>query len=109
MNTYILDTYTLTLAQRGHVDVCRRIHSLAPPQLAMTVISIEEQLTGWYTLLRRNKDPAKLAHVYQRLAENVAYLGQWWILLFTEAAIERSAWLRAEKLNIGTMDLNSLS
>ena len=61
MNAYILDTYTLTLAQRGHVDVCRRIQSLAPPQLAMTVISIEEQLTGWYTLLRRNKDPAKLA------------------------------------------------
>ena len=104
MKTYILDTDTLTLAQRGHAEVCRRIFSVAPPQLAMTVISIEEQLTGWYTLLCRTKDPAKLARVYQRLAENVAYLGRWSILLFTEA-LERSAWLRAEMLNIGKMDL----
>ena len=42
---------------------------------------------------------------YQRLAENVAYLGRWSILPFTEAAIDHSARLRALKLNIGKMDL----
>ncbi len=105
MSLYVLDTDTLTLAERGHPDVSRRIQSMAPPQLAITVISIEEQLTGWYTLLRKTKDPVKLARVYQRLAENVAYLGRWSTLLFTEAAIDRSARLRAMKLNIGKMDL----
>jgi len=59
MSLYVLDTDTLTLAERGHPDVSRRIQSMAPPQLAITVISIEEQLTGWYTLLRKTKDPAK--------------------------------------------------
>ena len=39
------------------------------------------------------------------MAENVAYLGRWSILPFTEAAIDRSARLRALKLNIGKMDL----
>jgi len=105
MSLYVLDTDTLTLAERGHPDVCRRIQSVAPPHLAITVISIEEQLTGWYTLLRKTKDRAKLARVYQRLAENVAYLGRWSILPFTEAAIDHSARLRALKLNIGKMDL----
>jgi len=100
MSLYVLDTDTLTLAERGHRDVGRRIQSMAPPHLAITVISIEEQLTGWYTLLRKTKDPAKLARVYQRLAENVAYLDRWSILPFTEAAIDRSARLRALKLNI---------
>lgn len=60
MSLYILDTDTLTLAERGQRDVSRRILAIDPSQLAITVISIEEQLTGWYTLLRRTKDPAKL-------------------------------------------------
>ncbi len=105
MSLYILDTDTLTLAERGQRDVTRRILAIDPSQLAITVISIEEQLTGWYTLLRRTKDPAKLARLYQRLAETVTYLGRWSILPFTEAAIDRSAQLRALKLNIGKMDL----
>src|SRR5208337_1253874 len=107
MKLYVLDTDTLTLAERGHPDVGRRIQSMSPPQLSITVISIEEQLTGWYTLLRKTKDPAKLARVYQRLAENVAYLGRWSILPFTEAAIERSARLRALKLNMGNGGLST--
>jgi tRNA(fMet)-specific endonuclease VapC len=105
MNLYILDTDMLTLAERGQRDVTRRIQAVDPSQLAITVISIEEQLTGWYTLLRKTKDPAKLARVYQRLAETVTYLGRWSILPFTESAIDRGARLRSLKLNIRKMDL----
>ncbi len=69
------------------------------------MISVEEQLTGWYTLLRKANEPAKRARVYLRLAETVSYLGRWSILSFTEAAINRGAQLRALKLNIRKMDL----
>jgi len=38
MSLYVLDTDTLTLAERGHRDAGRRIQSMAPPHLAITVI-----------------------------------------------------------------------
>ena len=105
MSLYILDTDTLSLAQRGQPEVTRRGRAADPGQLAITVISVEEQLTGWYTLLRKTKEPAKLARVYQHLAENVTYLGRWPILPFTEAAIHRAAQLRMLRLNVRKMDL----
>ena len=67
MSLYILDNDTLTLAQRGQPHVTARIQAADASQLAITVISVEEQLSGWYTLLRRTKQPDKLARVYQRL------------------------------------------
>jgi len=105
MSLYVLDTDTLTLAQRGHRNVSRRIQSMDPLHLVITVISVEEQLSGWYTLLRRTNDPAKLERVYRRLADNVTYFSRCSILPFTKAAIERCAHLRALKLNVGKMDL----
>ena len=49
MSLHILDTDTLTLYQTGHAQVVRRVleHPLA--ELAVTVVSVEEQLGGWYT------------------------------------------------------------
>jgi tRNA(fMet)-specific endonuclease VapC len=46
MSLYILDSDTLSLAQRGHVEVIRRVLSVDSGQLAITVITVEEQLTG---------------------------------------------------------------
>ena len=105
MSLYVLDTDTLTLAQRGHPEVSRRIDAIDSGQLAITVMSVEEQLSGWYTMLRRAKKPDQLARVYQRLAEPVTNLGHWTILPFTEAAIDRYTSLRSQKLNVGKMDL----
>jgi tRNA(fMet)-specific endonuclease VapC len=105
MTRYILDTDILTLGQRGQREVTRRILATDRSELAITVISVEEQLSGWYTLLRKTKDPAKLSLVYRRLAETVTYLGRWSILPFTESAMDLQVELRALKLNIGKMDL----
>src|SRR4051794_24167317 len=104
MTLYVLDTDTLTLAQRGHSEVSRRISATDPSQFAITVVSVEEQLSGWYTMLRRARQPDELARVYQRLAETVTNLGHWTILPFTVAAIDRYTALRSQKLNVGKMD-----
>jgi tRNA(fMet)-specific endonuclease VapC len=104
-NLHVFDTDMLTLAERGHPEVTRRIQAADPLGLAITVISIEEQLTGWYTMLRKTRDPAKLARVYQRLAETAAYVGRWPILSYTEAAMVRCSQWRALKLNVGKLDL----
>jgi tRNA(fMet)-specific endonuclease VapC len=105
MSLHILDTDMLTLAQRGHRDVTQRLGTFDPSELAITVITVEEQLSGWYTLLRKTKDTAKLARVYARLAETVTYYSRWSILSFTESAINRRSELHALKLNVRKMDL----
>ena len=105
MPLYVLDTDTLSLFQRGHASVCAPAARQRPEDLAVAVITIEEQLSGWYSLLRRSRSPNQLAAVYRRLAENVAFLARVKILTFTESAISRFEKLRAEKLGIAAMDL----
>lgn len=105
MSLHVLDTDVLVLFQEGHPLVCRRVLSRSIGQLATTVITVEEQLSGWYTLLRRAKRPQQLAHAYQRLADNVQLLSHLQILSFTEPAIERFEGLRSLKLGVKHMDL----
>src|SRR5262249_50875519 len=73
--------------------------------LAVMVITVEEQLSGWYSLLRQSKDRRELAAVYRRLAENVTFSARLKIFTFTEDAISRFEALRVLKLGIATMDL----
>jgi tRNA(fMet)-specific endonuclease VapC len=105
VNRYVFDTDMLTLYVEGHPKVADRVAAHPPRELATTVISVEEQLSGWFTMVRRAKGRAALAQIYRRLAETVAFLGQVPIISFTEAAMDRFDTLRGMKLNIGSMDL----
>jgi tRNA(fMet)-specific endonuclease VapC len=105
MTPYILDTDTLSLLQQGHPKVSQQCRSRSANDLAITVISVEEQLTGWYTALRKARRPDDLARVYQRLAVTVPFLAQWSILPFPTAAISRSQQLIGLRLNVGGKDL----
>ena len=69
MSLYVLDTDALTLLQRGHPQVQQRATAVAQTDLAITIITVEEQLTGWYSRLRRSTDPGSLAHVYEQCGE----------------------------------------
>lgn len=105
MGLYVLDTDTLVLFQVGHAAVCRQVLSRPIDELAVTVISVEEQLSGWYTLVRRAKNTSQLSRAYQRLADTVHMLGCFPVLSFTEGAISRFAQLKSLKLRVKHMDL----
>jgi tRNA(fMet)-specific endonuclease VapC len=102
---YILDTDMLTLFQEGHAAVLRQVAAHPANELAITVLSVEEQLSGWYTRLRRAKNPKQLAMAYERLATNVRFLSGLQILNFDEPAIGRYEGLGKLKLKIRKMDL----
>lgn len=105
MSLHVLDTDTLVLFQEGDDAVCRRVLSHPIDELATTAITIEEELSGWYTLLRRAKEARQLAHAYQRLADTVQVLGRFHILSFTEPAIDRFMHLKGLKLGVKHADL----
>jgi tRNA(fMet)-specific endonuclease VapC len=50
MSLYVLDTDTLSLYRHGHAAVVQHTLTHPPEVLAITVITVEEQLSGWYEL-----------------------------------------------------------
>jgi tRNA(fMet)-specific endonuclease VapC len=83
MSLYVLDTDITTLYRRGHEAVMRHALTHPPEELAITVITVEEQLSGWYALLRQVKASADLTRVYDHLVETVLFLSSTRILSFT--------------------------
>lgn len=106
MSLYVLDTDTLTLLQDGHMGVTQRFNSHPLSEMAITVISVEEQLSGWYTRLRRAKKRHQIVQVYERLASCTQALAGWKILSFTDRAFLQYDNLKTLKLKIGRMDLS---
>ncbi len=105
MSLHILDTDTVTLFQDGHPTICKRAREHPQTELAITVLSVEEQLSGWYTALRRAKRIDRLAWAYRRLAENVHFLSRVYVVAFDEAAILHYQELTKLKLRVRKMDL----
>jgi tRNA(fMet)-specific endonuclease VapC len=101
----LLDTDSLTLFQHGPSILEERVTAALPNGLAVTVISVEEQLVGWQAFIRRTRTDAQLAYAYQNLTNNVRTLSGIHIVTFSEAAIRRYNGLLAMKLNVGRMDL----
>ena len=105
MSLYVLDTDTLTLYRRGYPPVVQKMLQQALNTLATTAITVEEQLTGWYTLLRRHKTKEQLARAYHNLLETVVELNQFRLLSFNEDSIDRFDSLRSLRLGVRGNDL----
>jgi tRNA(fMet)-specific endonuclease VapC len=105
MSLYVLDTDILSLYQDGHPAVVQNVHAHPVAELAVTVISVEEHLTGWYTLLRRAKKRAQLVRTYAKLAKAVQLLAGFQIPSFTEPAIDRYDQLRVSHRQVSKNDL----
>ena len=105
MNLYVLDTDILTLLQAGHSVVLQNISAQLPQNIAITVLSVEEQISGWYTMLRQAKQKPQLARAYRQLAASVRSLSTLTILDYDLRSISRYDSLRQLKLNVRKMDL----
>ena len=104
MTLFVLDTDILTLFQLGHATVRRNVAAHAI-HVSTSVISVEEQLTGWYSVVRQAKQVDKLARAYHQLAVNVASLAFLKVLNFDVPSIQRYESLRKAKLNVRKNDL----
>jgi tRNA(fMet)-specific endonuclease VapC len=61
MRLFVLDTDILTLFERGHATVSARVAEHPPAEIAISIVTVEEQLSGWYAQLRKAKSPERLA------------------------------------------------
>jgi tRNA(fMet)-specific endonuclease VapC len=105
MTLSVLDKDMLTLLEEGHAAVGRRFLEQSLQDTATTVLTVEEQLSGWYTQLRKAKRPARLAWAYRRLADTVSFLANLRILTYDEQAMRCYDELRKAKIKVGPTDL----
>jgi tRNA(fMet)-specific endonuclease VapC len=102
---FVPDTDIVSLLQHGHPTVAMYVSNCSPDDVATTIITVEEQLSAWYTLLRRAKTASELVPVYRRMTETVKFLSRLPVLTFTEAAADLYETLRKQKPRTGRMDL----
>jgi len=105
MSLYVLDTDTLVLWLHGHASVCDRLAAADRDELAITIITVDEILRGWYTQIRRAKDDSRLARAYHSLQQAVEFTSAVRILPFDLPSIQRFRQLRVAHRRIGTNDL----
>jgi tRNA(fMet)-specific endonuclease VapC len=102
---FVLDTDILSLFEQGHPRVVAEVLQCPFTHLSFTVISLEEQLSGWYTLLRRCRTPEQIERAYGGLAATFTTLSRFPILDFPGEAIAKFEWLRSLKLGVRSPDL----
>lgn len=106
MSLFVLDTDHLSLFRFGHDHVVARLALHPPAEVAITIISVEEQLRAWYTLIRKARDANQRARGYQGLYEVVEEVRLFRVLPFAQPAIQRYDELRKQWPRLGKMDLS---
>jgi tRNA(fMet)-specific endonuclease VapC len=105
MSLFVLDTDILTLFERGNAVVTARIVEHASKEIAISVVTVEEQLSGWYAQLRKARDPERIAWAYRHLAASIRFLSGVRILDYDVAAVQRYDELKRLRLKVRKMDL----
>jgi tRNA(fMet)-specific endonuclease VapC len=111
---YVLDTDILSLL--AHKDspeaprILRRIAELPPGHsVVTTIINYEEQMRGWMAALSRAKSSKSEIQIYDRLLQHLVAFRRITILPFDDVAATIAQQLRAQRLQVGTMDLKIAS
>ncbi len=112
MSIWILDTDHLSLLQRGNLQIVQRIAAVRPQEIAVTVVTMEEQLQGRLSEIRKasqlsNTD--KLISAYAYLQETVDDFKGLNVLRFDQTAHVYYVTLQGQKVRIGTQDLRIAS
>jgi tRNA(fMet)-specific endonuclease VapC len=106
----LLDTDHLTLLKypdstRG-LRLNERLSALpAEEVVAVSIVSVEEQMRGWLAVIARERHASRQVFGYAELARLFDYFRAFMLLLFDERAAEQFDNLRVAKSRLGTMDL----
>ena len=109
MSLYILDTDHVSLFQRENPLVLERIKKINNEHIAVTVITVQEQMRGWMNVINRYGNTDSLIWSYQGLFDAVKFFYTINILNFDQAVYDIYLKLKSQKRRIGTQDLRIAS
>lgn len=102
---YVLDTDTVTYHQLGRNTILQRLSQIAPSEVAITIVTMYEQLRGRMAAINRNQDDQALFVAYQRFQATQAYYCRIGVLPLDGAAVTLYRRFIEQKLRIGAQDL----
>ena len=105
MSLYILDSDHLSLQQRGHPEILKRLLITPPDDIAITVITAEELIRGRLAQVRKAKQADKRVSAYRWLINAFELVCQLQVLQFDADAEKQFQLWRSNKIRIGTQDL----
>jgi tRNA(fMet)-specific endonuclease VapC len=105
MSLYVFDTDCVTLLLYGHTEICQQAAARDPAEMALSIVTVEETLTGWYSQIRRAKKDDQLIRAYAALQQAVEFCARVRILPFDREAVRRFHELRVSKRRLATNDL----
>jgi tRNA(fMet)-specific endonuclease VapC len=77
----------------------------ANTDLAVTVITLEEQMRGWLAEIRRHNDPHRQISPYAKFQRQVDAFSEWTVLPWDADSARLFADFRQQGLRLGSMDL----
>lgn len=104
MIRYILDTDHLSLYQRGNPSIKSRLENCQPYEVAITIITVEEQMRGRLAQIKKANSTQAHIEAYRWLRETVELLGELPVLDLDADACNQDEILRQQKLRLGTQD-----
>ncbi|MBD2166747.1 type II toxin-antitoxin system VapC family toxin [Calothrix membranacea FACHB-236] len=106
---WVLDTDHLSILQRGYPLLQQRINQINYENLAITVITLEEQMKGWLNIINKYNDKSpqseNLIMAYKGLRDCIEYLNNLRVLDFDQCAYDYYRELVNQRIRIGTRDL----
>jgi tRNA(fMet)-specific endonuclease VapC len=105
MSEYVLDTDHVSLFQRGHPQVVAHVLAHSADRLAVTIVTVEEQLRGRLSQIHKASSRPSRLQGYARLHDTVDFFSQIRILDFDAIADTHYEALRQQRIRIGSQDL----
>ncbi len=102
---YILDTDHVSLFQRSHLAVVANILKMPADKLATTIITVEEQLRGRLSMIRKAGNNEGIVLAYTNLSSTITYFQSVTVINFDDKSQDIFKKLRRKKIRIGTQDL----
>ena len=105
MSFWILDTDHISLFQRQHPVVTQRVMTVNPEEVAVTIVTVEEQFYGRLNQIKKAKSADQLLFGYARLEETLKYYQTINVINFDQESYHCYFELLRQKIRIGTQDL----
>ena len=109
----ILDTDCLSLLQRkrgdAYLTLFNKLTTFPPEEIATTIVSFDEQMRGWMSIVARSRTTDLLVDAYADLESFLVAFKNMPVIGFDESSGRIFDELKSQKLRVGTMDLRIAS
>ena len=105
MTLWIFDTDHATLFGQGNPQIVQRVSAVNPKDIAITIVTFEEQMYGRLNRIRRAKSEDEVISAYANLRKTINYLTDFELLDFDRDAENYYREFLRQKIRVGTQDL----